>query len=84
MNSQSHAGQPDKPLEDQAVLTAPVIGPVTVGGWYDCEDGSRARFAWVGGRLTLMRVEASAVFLDRVAGYLGLPSPYATPPEEGG
>jgi hypothetical protein len=56
MNAQSYVGQPEAIMGDQAVLTAPVCDPVTTGGWYECRDGSWARFAWVGGRLTLMKV----------------------------
>lgn len=55
-NSDRYVGQPERSIDDLCSLTSPVVGPVTTGGWYLCEDGSEAKFAWIGGRLTLVAV----------------------------
>jgi hypothetical protein len=66
-NAQRHVGQPEPQIGDQATLTGRVIGPVQLGGWYECDDGSRAHFEWIGGRLTLLAVEPPAPLFAAVA-----------------
>lgn len=59
-NSQRYVGQPEPKIADKAILTAPVIDAVTLGGWYRCRDDSFAHFEWIGERLTLVAVEPPA------------------------
>lgn len=61
-NSQRYIGEPELPPKDQPELTADTKNPITRGGWYECKDGSWARFEWFNGQLAVMRVVSGEEF----------------------